>query len=47
VVDLHTLPLTVSYFSKIQISFTFQIPAYPGIPGQRVVKRVRVCVAGH
>jgi len=36
-------PLTVSCFSKIQIGFTFLIPARPGSPGQRVVKRVCVC----
>ena len=45
--DLHMaqlmpLPLTVSCFSKIQISFTFLVPADPGSPGQRAVKRVRV-----
>ena len=37
--DLHTaqlmpLPLTVSCFSKIQIDFTFLVPAYPGSPGK-------------
>ena len=47
--DLHTaqlmpLPLTVSCFSKIQIGFTFLVPAYPGSPGQTAVKRVCVCV---
>ena len=47
--DLHTaqlmpLPLTVSCFSKIQIGFTFVVPAYLGIPGQWAVKRVCVCV---
>ena len=47
--DLHMaqlmpLPLTVSCFSKIQIGFTFLIPAHPGSPGQRAVKRVCVCV---
>ena len=46
--DLHTaqlmpLPLTVSCFSKIQIGFTFLVPAHPGSPGQRAVKRVCVC----
>ena len=46
--DLHTaqrmpLPLTVSCFSKIQISFTFLILAHPGSPGKRAVKRVCVC----
>ena len=38
------LPLTVSCFSKVQIGFTFLVPAYPGSPGQRAVKRVCVCV---
>ena len=47
--DLHTaqlipLPLTVTCFSKIQIGFTFLVPAHPGSPGQRAVKRVCVCV---
>ena len=37
--DLHMaqvmpLPLTVSCFSKIQIGFTFLVPAHPGCPGQ-------------
>jgi len=43
--DLHMaqlmpLPLTVSCFSKIQIGFTFLVPADPDSPGQRAVKRV-------
>ena len=38
------LPLTVSCFSKIQIGFTFLVPAHPGNPGQGAVKRVCVCV---
>ena len=38
------LPLTVSCFSEIQICFTFLVPAHPGSPGQRAVKRVCVCV---
>jgi len=47
--DLHMaqlmpLPLTVSCFSKIQIGFTSLVPAHPGSPGQRAVKRVCVCV---
>jgi len=47
--DLHMaqlmlLPLTVSCFSKIQIGFTFLIPAHPGSPGHRAIKRVCVCV---
>ena len=40
--DLHmaqlmSLPLTVSCFSKIQIDFTFLVPADLGSPGQRAV----------
>ena len=47
--DLHMaqlmpLPLTVSCFSKIQIGFTFLVPAYPGCPGQRAGKWVCLCV---
>jgi len=47
--DLHMaqlmpLPLSVSCFSKIQIGFTILLPAYPGSPGHRAVKRVCVCV---
>ena len=45
--QLMPLPLTVSCFSKIQIGFTFLVPAHLGSPGQRAVKRVcdkRVCV---
>ena len=47
--DLHMaqlmpLPLTVSFFCKIQIGFTFLVPAHPGSPGQRAVKQVCVCV---
>jgi len=37
------LPLTVSCFSKIQIGFTFLVPADPGSPRQRAVN-VCVCV---
>ena len=40
------LPLTVSCFSKIQFGFTFLVPAHPGSPGQRAVKRVCACVCG-
>ena len=36
------VPLTVSCFSKIQIGFTFLVPAHLGSPGQRAVKRVCV-----
>ena len=47
--DLHMaqlmpLPLTVSCFSKIQIGFTFLVPAHLGSPGKRTVKRLCVCV---
>jgi len=38
------LPLTVSCFSKIQIGFTFLVPAHLGSPGKRAVKRVCVGV---
>ena len=49
VADLHMaqlmpLPLTVSCFSEIQIGFTFLVPAHPGSPGKRAVKRVCMCV---
>ena len=39
-------PLTVSCFSKIQIGFTFLVPAHLGSPGKRAVKRVCVCRCG-
>ena len=48
--DLHVahlmpLPLTVSCFTKIEMGFTFLVPAYLGFPGKRAVKRgVCVCV---
>ena len=47
--DLHMaqlipLPLTVSCFSKIQIGFTFLVPAHLGSPGKGANKRVCVCV---
>ena len=41
------LPLTISCFSKIQIGFTFLVPAHPGCHGQGAVKRVCVCVNCH
>ena len=41
--QLMPLPLTVSCFSKIQIGFTFLVPAHPGSPEQRAVKRGCVC----
>ena len=45
--DLHMaqlmpLPLTVSCFSKIQIGFTFLVPAHPGSAGKGAVKWVCV-----
>jgi len=45
--DLHMaqrvpLPLTVSCFSKIQIGFTFLVPAHLGSPRKGAVKRVCV-----
>ena len=47
--DLHMaqlmpLPLTVSCFRKIQIGFTFLVPAHPGRPRKGAVKWVCVCV---
>ena len=47
--DLHMaqlmpLPLSGSRFSKIQIGFTFLVPAHLGSPGKRAVKRACVCV---
>jgi len=50
VADLHIAqlmppPLTVSCFSKIQIGFTFLVPAHPGSPGKRAVKWVCVMSA--
>ena len=47
--DLHMaqlmpLPLTVSCFSKIQIAFTFLVPAHLGSLGKRAVKRVCVII---
>ena len=47
--DLHMaqlmpLPLAVSCFSKIQIGFTFLVPAQPGSPGKGAVKRMFVFI---
>ena len=49
--DLHTvqimpLPLTVSSFSKMQIGFTFLIPAHLGSLGKKAVKRVCIYYIG-
>jgi len=46
--DLHLaqpmpLPLTVSCFSKIQIGFSFLVPADPGVPDKGPLN---VCVIG-
>ena len=38
------LPPTVSCFSKIQIGFSFLVPAHLGSPGQMAVKRVCVII---
>jgi len=45
--DLHMaqltpLPLAVSCFSKIKISFNFLVPAHPGCPRQRAIKRAYI-----
>ena len=40
--QLIPLPLTVSCFSKIQIGFTFLVPAHPDSPGKMAVKCVCV-----
>jgi len=42
VAQLMPLPPTVSCFSKIQIGFTFLVPAHPGSRGQRAIKQVCV-----
>ena len=43
--QLMPLPLTAPCFSKIQIGFTFLVPAHLGSPGKRAVKWcVCVCV---
>ena len=46
--DLHMdqlmpLPLTVSCFDKIQIGFSFLVPAHRGSPGKGVCVSVCVC----
>jgi len=44
--QLMPLPLTVSCVSKIQIGFTFLVPAHLGTSaGKRAVKRVCVCLS--
>ena len=44
--QLMPLPLTVSCFSKIQIGFTFLVPAHPGSPRKRPLN-MDVCVCVH
>jgi len=44
VAQLMLLPLTVSCFSKIQIGFTFLVPAHAGSPRKRAAKWVCVCL---
>jgi len=46
--DLHTvqlmpLPLTVSCFSKIQIGFTFLVPAHPVVPDKAPLNGCMSC----
>ena len=43
IAQLMLVPLTISCSSKIQIGFTFLVPAQLGSPGKRAVKRVCVC----
>jgi len=42
--QLMPLPLTVSCFSKIQIGFTFLVPAHLGSPGKGPLNGCVVCV---
>ena len=35
IAQLMLLPVTVSFFSKIQIGFTFLVPAHMGSPGKK------------
>ena len=45
--QLVPLSLTVSCSSKIQIGFTFLVPAHSRSPGKKAVKWVCVCVCRH
>jgi len=48
IAQLMPLPLTVSCFSKIQIGFTFLVPAHLGSPGKGPLNGcVCVCVTCH
>ena len=44
IAQLMPLPLTVSCFSKIQIGFTFLVPAHPGSPGKKGPLNGCMCV---
>ena len=44
--QLMPLPLTVSCFSKIQIGFTFLVPAHLGSPGKKGPLNGCACVCG-
>ena len=44
--ELMPLLLTVSCFSKIQIGFTFLVPAHPGSPGKGLLNGC-MCVVLH
>ena len=44
IAQLMPLPFTLSCFSNIQTGFTFLVPAQPGSPRQRAIKRARVCL---
>jgi len=46
VAQLMPLPLTVSCFSKIQIGFTFLVPAHPGSAGKGPLNGCVCCVLG-
>ena len=41
--QLMPLPLTISCSSKIQMGFTFLVPAYLGCPGKEAVKWLCGC----
>ena len=43
VAQLMPLPLNVSCFSKIQIGFTFLVPAHPGSSGKKAELNGYVC----
>jgi len=45
--QLMPLPLTVSCFSKIQIGFTFLVPAHPGSPGKGPLNGYEYCTVNN